>query len=311
MESIIKSPLAPGSKTEFLRKIKSNKIIRQYKKAGIDISYLLKEHKSISVFKCLKTGYKFYYPFDIAGDSVFYEHFQKFDWYYMPWKWEHEVTTNYLEDGQSVLEVGCAHGAFLKKINELYKLEECIGLELNKTTGIKNSQWKIVNQYVQDFQKNNQGKFDIVCSYQVLEHISEVYSFIEAKVNCLKQGGKLIISVPNNESYLKHLDSALNRPPHHMGLWDAKSLESLTSIFPLKIDKIHYEELQTYHIGGYIQAQFNSKFNYFNSNDNYYVARFMAKLYKLTGKYQKIKTKIENEKHAIKGHTILVVFEKI
>src|SRR5680860_1055138 len=89
METNVKSPLAPDSKTEFLRKVKTNKLIRQYKNMGIDISYLMKDNKYISVFECLKTSYKFYFPFDIAGDSMFYEHFQTFEWYYMPVSYTH------------------------------------------------------------------------------------------------------------------------------------------------------------------------------------------------------------------------------
>lgn len=304
MEYNLKSPLSPDSKTEFLRKIKSNKLILQYKKLGIDISYILKERKSISVFKCLETGYKFYYPFDIAGDSIFYEHFQKSDWYYMPWKWEHEIAKDYIEDGQNILEVGCAHGAFLKKINKLFNLNEVVGLELNETAEIQNSKWRIINKFIQDFQIDNKNKFDLVCSFEVLEHIAEVNSFLEAKVNCLKVGGKLIIAVPNNETFVGKSDSPLNFPPHHMGLWDTSSLKSLSKLFPLKLVNIHYEELQSYHVDEYMNSEFYSKYPYI-------LGVILRKVDRITGKYQKNKRNIENQRSSLKGHTILAVFEKV
>ena len=304
MNKPIESPLVPGGKVKHIRDISVSKIVDAYKTYKIDISSIFKAYKSISIYECINSCYRFYYPFDISGDSKFYEHFQNFDWYYMSWKWEHEVTLEYLKDNLSLLEVGCAHGAFLKKINELYDLKDSVGLELNETTPSNSLKWRIVNSFVQDYKNNNQEKFDIVCSYQVLEHISDVHSFIEAQVTCLKKGGKLIISVPNNESHIKDSDFALNLPPHHMGLWDTKSLQSLESIFPVKVVKFHYEELQEYHIGGYIQAHYYSKHNKISSK----IIRLWDRM---TGKLSKLENKIRSERHNIIGHTILAVFEKI
>ena len=221
MTKQINSTLVPNGKAKFIKSISTKEIIKKYDKFGFDARHLFSNKKEIAIYECLKTSYRFYYPFDVAGDSAFYEFFQKFDWYYMPWKWEHEITKTYLQNDISVLEVGCAHGAFLKKINELYNLKNCIGLELNESTPAEHTNWKVINQTVQDYAKTNQEKFDLVCSYQVLEHIADVHSFINAKVGCLKKGGKLIISVPNNESFIKDTDT-LNLPPPSYGVMGYK-----------------------------------------------------------------------------------------
>jgi 2-polyprenyl-3-methyl-5-hydroxy-6-metoxy-1,4-benzoquinol methylase len=304
MKKMIKSPLYQQGQAKFIGEISVKTIIKEYLPYGINPSYLLNEIKSVSIYECLNTTYKFYYPFNISGDSKFYEHFQNFDWYYMPWKWEHEVTKEYLKDGQSILEVGCAHGAFLKKINELYDLKESVGLELNESTLADSSKWKIVNQFVQEYQKENKEKFDIVCSYQVLEHIADVHSFIQAKIECLKIGGTLIISVPNNESYIKDLDSALNMPPHHMGLWDTKSLHSLENIFPIQLIKFHYEKIQDYHVGSYLFAKHYSKYQRT-------LGKIIRKLHKVSGKYISLEKKVLDNKKTIIGQTILVSFKKV
>ncbi len=63
-------------------------------------------------------------------------------------------------------------------------------------------------------------------------------------------GGKMILSVPNNDAFMFKCDDiqTLNRPPHHVGLWNTASLISLTKIFNLRLDGTEFEPLQDYHI---------------------------------------------------------------
>jgi SAM-dependent methyltransferase len=303
-EQNINSPLTLFNKVFLIKNVNTKIIITQFKNFGIDVSQNFDVLKEVSLYQCYETGYRFYYPYNVAGDSSFYQHFQKFDWYYMPWKWEHEISTKYIKEGMKILEVGCAHGAFLERISNSFNLDKSVGLELNKSTPVNNEKWEIVNQNVQDYAKNNLEKFDLVCSYQVLEHIADVHSFIESKIACLKKSGILIISVPNNESYIKDTDGALNMPPHHMGLWTESSLISLTKVFPLKIVQVHYEELQDYHVDGYICAM---KY----TNGNKLINRIKLKIDKYTGAYNKFKNDILQKRRSIIGQTILIVYEKI
>jgi 2-polyprenyl-3-methyl-5-hydroxy-6-metoxy-1,4-benzoquinol methylase len=187
MNSII-SPFDNKSSAIFIRNISVKYINKLYKKAyGLDVSDYFNQLENISIYQCELTSYKFYYPYNLSGDSKFYEFFQKYDWYYNPWKWEHQVSLNYVKDGLKILEVGCGKGAFLKKISEIYQLDEATGLELNESTPIIKNNWKIVNNLIQEYQVQHSDNYDIVCSYQVLEHISDVNSFINGKINCLKR----------------------------------------------------------------------------------------------------------------------------
>lgn len=300
----IVSPLTGSQDLKLIDKVKTSKIISDYKKFGIDVSGYFKDLKYVKVYQCNDSGYAFYYPYNIAGDSKFYEHFQKFDWYYMPWKWEHEITSQYLSDNMKVLEVGCAHGAFIERISEKFNLSEVVGLELNETTVRKSEKWQIKNATIQEYANKCNAKFDIVCSFQVLEHISDVHSFIDSQIKCLKVGGDLIVSVPNNESFIKGKRMALNMPPHHMGLWDSNSLKSLEKYFPLKLHKLHYEFLQDYHIDSYIYSEYYS-------NCPKTISSLLRRFHKITGTYQKRFEKVKNEKMTIIGHTVLAVYKKV
>jgi 2-polyprenyl-3-methyl-5-hydroxy-6-metoxy-1,4-benzoquinol methylase len=248
------SPIT-GNKAILVQSIQVSGIRNHYlKKYSIDVSDYFKELKNINLYKCKDSGYRFFYPFTISGDSSFYEFFQQFDWYYMPWKWEHQIAFQYINENMNVLEIGCAKGDFLSNIQKNIKCN-CVGLEYNESTleyaeiqGVM-----ILNDSIQNYSINHGNEFDIVCSFQVLEHITDVKAFLDAQIKCLKKGGTLIISVPNNRSFIKYIlkENILNLPPHHMGLWDKKSLLSLEKFFPLKYNKCIYEPIQTYHLNWY------------------------------------------------------------
>ena len=146
---------------------------------------------------------------------------------------------------------------FLKKIEE--KNIQAIGLELNSQAievGLK-AGLKIEKKSIEDFASEHQSEFDLVCSFQVLEHLSDTKKIIDSSLKILKPGGKLIISVPNNDSFIK-LDqkNILNMPPHHLGLWDKESLSNLPKFFDLKLEKIYIEPLQKYHFKYYSYIKF-------------------------------------------------------
>lgn len=300
----VNSPITKTHNVSLLRNIEVKDIIKVYKSFKIDVSNYFFNLKTISVYQCNDTGYMFYYPFNIAGDSSFYEHFQKFDWYYMPWKWEHEISQQYLKANMKVLEVGCAHGAFLKKVSENFNLSEAIGLELNETSPLDHDKFKIYNESIQTYSKTKKEYFDIVCSYEVLEHIADVSAFLNAKIYSLRKGGKLIISVPNNDSFIKFNSIGLNSPPHHMGLWNVDSLKALEQNHPIKLDKIHIEELQEYHVGNYVYFTYYSKYPKL-------MAKILLRINKILGRYNKQFTKTKQNRKNIIGHTILAVYTKI
>ncbi|MDJ1482394.1 class I SAM-dependent methyltransferase [Cytophagaceae bacterium YF14B1] len=253
------SPITGTTNTVLEEKISTQSIIEGYKAVfNIDVSPYFKGFSMLEVYKCQDTGYRYYYPFSFAGDGTFYDYLQKIPWYYQDWKWEYQAVLDILtENNYKVLEIGCGKGAFIKQLQ--HKGHSCIGLELSADATILGQKegLDIRNQTTEDFALTNTDSFDIVCSFQLLEHISNVNSLITSSLKTLKKGGKLIIAVPNNDilffSYTKQYISNLNHlyqpikllnlPPHHMGLWTPKSISSLTTIYNLKLDTILKEPI--------------------------------------------------------------------
>ncbi len=248
---MIKNPLTGKENNVVLeREISSSVLEDAYKKElGMDVSRFFKGTEKVSVYTCLDTGYQFYHPKTTAGDDSFYQDLEKFPWYYMDWKWEHGITAELLGKSDKVLEIGCARGGFIKKMKE--KGVSVEGLELNSAAikECKENGLTVYSHTIEEFSTIKPLFYDVVCSFQVLEHIYDVKSFIEASLAVLKPGGRMIISVPNNDSFiLKKSGTILNMPPHHMGLWNMHSLIQLQHHFPCTLEDIQLEPVQTYHV---------------------------------------------------------------
>lgn len=300
----IQSTLDVNDIAFLIESISVDKLIIGYKNQfGINIQKYFKSNTDIKIYECKNTNYRFFYPFNIDGDGEFYECLQKVDWYYMPWKWEHDVTKKKLVGNEKILEIGSGGLGF---VENLFKSGyDITGLELNKESIFKANKigLNVLSETVQTHAIYNFEKYDLVCSYQVLEHIAEVNLFIQAQVDCLKKGGKLIISVPNNDSFIKLTKGGLlNFPPHHMGLWNKKSLISLGKLFDLKVVEVLYEPLQEYHLNWYIDSMIQ---NFINKNKMIkYIFFKMNLLLIYTQLVKRFKSKIH-------GHTIMVIYTKI
>jgi SAM-dependent methyltransferase len=243
------SPLTGSTNVSLEKTIESKNIIDRYKKdLGLEVSPYFKGKPYVFLFRCNDTGFRFYYPYGIDGDSLFYGHLQQIEWYYMPWKWEHESVKQRIQLTDKVLEIGCGPASFIEKLTK--EKIDCTGLELNKAAVDKAraAGLNVFDEPVQQYSLNHKEEYDIVCSFQVMEHIAQVKDVISASIDCLKSGGKLFISVPNNNSFLG-LDewNILNLPPHHMGLWNRKSLDNLEKVFPIRTDAFLLEPPQPYH----------------------------------------------------------------
>lgn len=252
----IRSPLAKNSIATLESIIDCEYLLNIYKnKFDLDIRTIIGEIDEIGIYRCLETNYRFYFPLNLMGDDHFYGHFGKYDWYYLPWKWEHRECVKHVNDGDKILEVGAAKGDFLLRLQKL-KNVECTGLELNSDAIARGKEIGVdlLNESVEKHAEKNYQKYDLVCSFQVLEHISNVGEVIESMIACIKPGGKLLISVPNNDSFIKDnpLPSrVLNMPPHHMGLWNSNSLKNLEKIFPISHLNNIIEPLEPIHMDTY------------------------------------------------------------
>ena len=249
------SPLTNSQDVTLLKEFTSDQLILDWKNSfNIDISEELQDHEEIYLYQCNDTKLKFFFPFDIAGSDKLYEQLQKFDWFYMPDKWEHRIALKSLSSCNDILEVGCAFGAFVESALKLGLNAQGIELNLAAVEVAKKKNLPVESMDLQEFAEKYPLSQDAICSFQVLEHIAQPRKFIELCLQSLRPNGKLIFCVPNAESFLKYQYNLLDMPPHHMTQWTASTFKSLENIFPVKLEKVIKEPLADYHVRGYIDS---------------------------------------------------------
>lgn len=289
---MIKSTITGGD-TRLVKTISTKRLIDLYK-PYCDVSRFFTNLGEVDVYECLETGYRFYYPFSVAGDSPFYEELSKEELYYIPWKSEHDIADSYIKSGDTVLELGCANGDFLVKERDQKKIIP-IGTELNEKAKATATARGI------SFSPTTTA--DVTCAFQVLEHIWDIKTFVAEAINSTKSGGYIIFGIPNNDCFIKEDPTCfLNMPPHHMGLWNESSLRKLADHFQMEVVDIKTEVLQPHHYRYYYQVVFGDKFKPLG-----FVGKVFNKLvYEIFAKFI-IKRKAKN----ILGHTIVAVYKKL
>ncbi len=247
MSNTIVSPVTGKNNIRILENIDCKTIIQQYKDDyNLDVTRSLRGLNNISMCQCNDSGLRFYAPDSASGDEQFYLDFQEaLGEYYKPWRWEYTQCLNMLKKQDKVLEIGTGSGNFFEKLSQV--VENPVGLELSNMA-IERAKAKglnVINELVEVHAQKHENTYDVVCFFQVLEHISDVKSFLESALKCLKPNGKLMIAVPNNNPYFYRYEKyyTSNLPPHHAGLWDKESFEKLVEYFPMNKVVIKTEPL--------------------------------------------------------------------
>ena len=170
-----------------------------------------------NMLQCENCRLVFADPF-LAGSIEFYSAVYRKASYYPVWKWDHEMTFRdlygYLDQNQGkqsgkdkrnprILEVGAGNGTFVKKIAEgLFRKEDILCTEYSDygNDQIRKLGIRSISGPIQALATNgNEGLFDYICMFQVLEHMDHLKDQFEILNQLSRKGTILYITVPSEK----------------------------------------------------------------------------------------------------------------
>jgi 2-polyprenyl-3-methyl-5-hydroxy-6-metoxy-1,4-benzoquinol methylase len=202
------------------------------------------------VVQCDKCGFCFSNPY-IAGDERFYglTHVPSG---YPTWKWEFQLTYDALNDCSTsdinLLEIGAGDGAFVRRISDNILPKEnilCVEFSEYGRHHIEKFGVKCLSEDVRNLSNPElEESIDVVCMFQVLEHMDKLEVLFQKLNWLMKRGGSLFIAVPNpSRIEFNELNGALlDMPPNHIGRWNKKCFEEIGSQNGFHIEDYKVEE---------------------------------------------------------------------
>jgi 2-polyprenyl-3-methyl-5-hydroxy-6-metoxy-1,4-benzoquinol methylase len=245
--------LCKKNNTRIIEKVDVNILKTIYEERAISMNKYF-NGQDLYLRECNSCKLIYYDPAPI-GDGEFYAQLQEnIKGYYLKEKEDYVIAAAFIQPTDNVLEIGCGEGFFTNYL----KGNNYTGLEYNESAIIEaqNKGLNVIKKDIDSFAENNAEAFDLVCYYQVLEHVEKPHEFIKSSLKCLKKGGKLIFAVPSEDTFLKYgVNLFLNAPPHHVTRWQDVVFKNIEGIFDLKLLSLKHEKLHSLHKVFYLQCR--------------------------------------------------------
>ncbi|MEZ5148798.1 MAG: class I SAM-dependent methyltransferase [Bacteroidales bacterium] len=164
------------------------------------------------------------------------------------WRKKREYFLPYIQ-GKVVLDIGCAGEGdkpwetdnwFHKYIAEAAGY--CVGIDHNerKVNAIREMGYNVVAVKAQGIELDRQ--FEVVCAFDVLEHIEDPKSFFLNVQKLLKDDGRLLLSFPNPFFFMRTLRAVFkgdgNIANDHVVWYCNGTIKSMLDRYGFKIEKI-------------------------------------------------------------------------
>jgi SAM-dependent methyltransferase len=202
------------------------------------------------IVQCDKCGFCYSNPY-IAGDEVFYTHAYVRPGY-PTWKWDFQQTYDVLdknsESNLKLMEIGAGNGAFIRRIADNILPKKNILCTEFSEYGRRQIENFGVMCLSEDFRNLSSVElmesFDVICIFQVLEHMDRLDVLFQKLNWLMKSGGNLFIAVPNpSRIEFNELNGALlDMPPNHIGRWNRKCFDIIGKRNGFRIENYKIQE---------------------------------------------------------------------
>jgi SAM-dependent methyltransferase len=139
----------------------------------------------------------------------------------------------------SVLDIGPGSGVIGAKLRE-QGVSQCSAVEIDAAT--REHLAPIYSTIVGDLNEIPDKEFDVVLLLDVLEHIAEPEAFLRRAVLKLKEGGRLLVTVPNIAHWSVRIPLLFGYFEYtDRGLLDRTHLQFFTKDRALRLKNVHHE----------------------------------------------------------------------
>ena len=135
-----------------------------------------------------------------------------------------------------ILEVGCGTGHNFPMLETFGSVEAIEVDEAARKMAEQRLGRPIGSAPLPDLEGVPDGHFDLIGSFDVIEHIEDDRAALVGNARCLRPGGKFVMTVPAHQ----WLWSEHDRLNHHHRRYSKVELEALFAGSPLKLEKIGY-----------------------------------------------------------------------
>lgn len=118
-------------------------------------------------------------------------------------------------NGDKLLDIGCAGGAFSLECAKMLGAKEICGIEIDENRA-KEAENRGIRVFAMDASNTFPFKdeyFDVIVANQVLEHVLDVDNMLRESYRVLKQGGVVVLSTPNLCSLLQRILILFGKQP--------------------------------------------------------------------------------------------------
>lgn len=191
---------------------------------------------------CSKCGFGYTDP-HLGGNESFYSLLHDQMGYPVD-RWEFGMVRNFVNQHNikgKVLDWGAGAGAFLSSLHSEVKK---YAIESSDATIQKLEHKNIMTfKSSHDLLKTHAGSFQLICFFQVLEHIANFKQCISEAIELLNKGGFLAFSVPNATvlRYYNRITDTIDMPPNHINRWTETSIRETLQQMRMELIKIEKE----------------------------------------------------------------------